>query len=89
MFDFHTVKLWRWDFDNLLREGCVFMRKYFKSNPNDADASEIDNMCDCEAQAVPYSRTLIIVLDLLARFYLNAGRLPHYHSIDKLTIRCQ
>ncbi|WP_246275803.1 WD40 repeat domain-containing protein [Brasilonema bromeliae] len=40
----NTVKLWRWDFDYLLRQGCAFMGEYFKTNPNDDDA-EIGNMC--------------------------------------------
>ena len=40
----NTVRLWRWDFDYLRREGCAFIREYFKTNPNDADA-EINSMC--------------------------------------------
>ncbi|NMG08396.1 hypothetical protein DP117_16420 [Brasilonema sp. UFV-L1] len=40
-----AVRLWRWNFDYLRREGCAFMGEYFKTNPNDADA-EISSMCD-------------------------------------------
>ncbi|BAY44986.1 WD-40 repeat-containing protein [Scytonema sp. HK-05] len=41
----NTVRLWRWNFDYLRREGCAFMRDYFKTNRNDADA-EIGKMCN-------------------------------------------
>ncbi|WP_238360871.1 WD40 repeat domain-containing protein [Iningainema tapete] len=41
----NTVRLWKWNFDYLRKEGCAFIREYFKTNPNDADA-EISNMCD-------------------------------------------
>ncbi|AKG20075.1 NACHT and WD repeat domain-containing protein [Calothrix sp. 336/3] len=40
----NTVKLWRWDVDYLLREGCDFMREYYKTNPP-KDESE-NKMCD-------------------------------------------
>ncbi|MBW4603667.1 MAG: hypothetical protein KME29_29890 [Calothrix sp. FI2-JRJ7] len=42
----NTVRLWKWNFDYLLWEGCVFMREHFKTNPTDVEKSEISNMCD-------------------------------------------
>ena len=42
--DDNTVKLWRRDFDYLLKEGCNFMREYFKTNPPDNE--EDKHLCD-------------------------------------------
>jgi WD40 repeat protein/energy-coupling factor transporter ATP-binding protein EcfA2 len=39
-----TVKLWRWDFDYLLKEGCNFMDEYFKTNPVNNESDK--NLCD-------------------------------------------
>jgi hypothetical protein len=36
------VRLWRRDFDYLVKEGCNFIDNYLKPNPDDADALEID-----------------------------------------------
>jgi WD40 repeat protein len=38
----NTVKLWRWDKDYLVKEGCNFIDNYLIPNPDDADALEID-----------------------------------------------
>ncbi|MEG4303637.1 hypothetical protein, partial [Microcoleus sp. D3_18a_C4] len=38
----YSVKLWRWDFDYLVKEGCNFIENYLKPNPNDEEALEID-----------------------------------------------
>jgi hypothetical protein len=43
VFD-NTVKLWRWDFDYLLREGCDFIREYFNTNPPEDESDR--HMCD-------------------------------------------
>jgi WD40 repeat protein len=40
----NMVKLWRWDFDDALKEGCNFMREYFKTNPPDNDSDL--RLCD-------------------------------------------
>jgi WD40 repeat protein len=43
----NTVKLWRLDFDYLLKEGCNFIDNYLIPNPNDKDALEIDrHLCN-------------------------------------------
>ena len=40
----NTVKLWNLDFDYLLKEGCDFMRGYWKYNPPEDESEK--NMCD-------------------------------------------
>ncbi|MEG4317512.1 MULTISPECIES: CHAT domain-containing protein [unclassified Microcoleus] len=37
----NTVKLWRWDVDYLLKEGCNFIDNYLKANPDDIETIEI------------------------------------------------
>uniref|UniRef100_UPI003013B1A2 WD40 repeat domain-containing protein n=1 Tax=Hassallia byssoidea TaxID=482630 RepID=UPI003013B1A2 len=37
----NTVRLWRLDFDYLVKEGCGFIGNYLKSNSKDEDAREI------------------------------------------------
>ena len=38
----NTVRLWRLDFNYLVKEGCNFIDNYLIPNPNDEDALEID-----------------------------------------------
>ncbi|NJM20964.1 MAG: PQQ-binding-like beta-propeller repeat protein [Richelia sp. SM1_7_0] len=40
----NTVKLWKWDVDYLLKEGCDFMREYFKTYPPEDESEK--KMCD-------------------------------------------
>ena len=42
--DDKTVKLWIWRFDDLLQEGCNFMREDFKTNPPDNESDK--HLCD-------------------------------------------
>lgn len=43
----NTVRLWRRDFDYLLKEGCHFIGEYLKPNPTDEEARKIDkDLCE-------------------------------------------
>ena len=40
----NTVRLWRWDADYLLKEGCDFMRQYWEYSTPEDESEE--GMCD-------------------------------------------